>query len=93
MVAGENLNLGQSLDELRDSYGVQLDTLLEHLTQYALEGRGVRTTEEFQQRVALPPEMQAKTLAAFAELGPDKLRPVYDRLNGLVNYDELKVCA
>jgi len=91
VVVAQAFNAGQTLAGLVEQYIVRPITILDHLTQYTQEGGVLRASDELQQMVALPPELQASTLAAFAELGPEKLRPVYDRLNGLVNYDELKI--
>jgi ATP-dependent DNA helicase RecQ len=91
VVVAEAFNAGKSLSELVEQYQVKVITILDHLTLYTQEGGELRATDEFAQILALPPELQAATLAAFAELGPEKLRPVYDRMNALVNYDELKI--
>jgi len=34
---------------------------------------------------------QLAAFAAFDELGPNFLKPVFDKLNGTLNYDELKI--
>jgi hypothetical protein len=39
----------------------------------------------------LTPDQQQKVFSAFDELGPDMLRPVHEKLNASVNYDELKI--
>jgi hypothetical protein len=36
-------------------------------------------------------EKQQAAFAAFEELGPMLLKPVFDKLNGVLNYDDLKV--
>jgi hypothetical protein len=35
-------------------------------------------------------EQRVAAFAAFDELGPALLKPVFDKLNGTVNYDDLK---
>jgi len=40
---------------------------------------------------SLTPAQQASVVEAFTELGTDYLKPVFDKLNGTVNYDELKI--
>jgi hypothetical protein len=89
----EAFNAGQSLEALLERYRVRPGTILEHLTQYAQEGGTLRPSAapELRQMLALPPDLQAAALAAFGELGAEKLRPIYDRLNSLVNYDELRI--
>jgi hypothetical protein len=36
-------------------------------------------------------EQQQSAFAAFEELSPTFLKPVYDQLNGTLNYEDLKV--
>jgi hypothetical protein len=37
------------------------------------------------------PDQQATAFTAFDELGTALLKPVFDKLNGALNYDELKI--
>jgi hypothetical protein len=37
------------------------------------------------------PEQKQAAFAAFDELSPTYLKPVYDQLNGELNYDDLKI--
>jgi len=39
----------------------------------------------------LSPDQQMAVFKAFDILGSDMLKPVYDKLNGTVNYDELRI--
>jgi len=44
-----------------------------------------------QSLVSVPQSEQVRTHAAFAELGTNLLKPVFDRLEGQVSYDTLKI--
>ena len=62
-----------------------------HLTKYALAGNRLRHREDMLLPVIASPEDQQAALAAFEELGVEYLKPVFEKLEGRVNYDELKV--
>ncbi len=85
---GEAFNAGQSVPEIAGAYGVKERTVLNHLWKYAQGGRPLRS-DNLLERSQLPPETQQRVLDAFAELGTDFLRPVYESLNETVSYDEL----
>jgi ATP-dependent DNA helicase RecQ len=97
IVVGEAYNAGQTVQELVDHFQVQLGTILDHLTRYALEGNplgenaGEASQEGFLKFSNLPAEQQAAALKVFKELGIERLKPIFDRLNGAVSYDELKI--
>jgi ATP-dependent DNA helicase RecQ len=74
-----------------ERYGVSRGTILDHLANYALGGNALRPGEDLLAQSTLRPEMQNAALMAFRELGGEYLKPVFDRMNGAVNYDELKV--
>jgi ATP-dependent DNA helicase RecQ len=96
-VVGEAYNAGQTIEALMDRFQVQRGTILDHLTRYALEGNplgenaGGSPQEGFLKFSNLPTEQQAAALKVFKELGVERLKPVFDRLNGAVSYDELKI--
>ncbi len=88
---GEAYNAGQSVPDLTDEYVVQPGTILDHLWKYYQETKSLRADETLRDFVKLSEAEQQAALAKFAELGTAALRPVYDALNGTVNYDDLKV--
>jgi ATP-dependent DNA helicase RecQ len=89
-IIGEAYNRGRSIESLMGDYGVQQATILDHLANYALGGRPLRAGEDLLALSSLPADRQAQALAAFAECGPERLKPVFDRLGGAVDYEELK---
>jgi ATP-dependent DNA helicase RecQ len=90
MVA-EAFNAGESLTALMERYHVTIDTILKHLTSYVEAGNVLRRAEELLALSSAPPDRQAAAFAAFEELGTALLKPVFDKLNGTLNYDELKI--
>jgi hypothetical protein len=51
----------------------------------------LRKPQELQSLAASTPLMQQAVFEAFDQLGIEFLKPVFDRLNGAVNYDDLKI--
>jgi ATP-dependent DNA helicase RecQ len=88
---GEAYNGGESIEELMKLYGVSLGTILEHLTRFGLDGNRLRAGDDLLELTRLRPEMQQSVLMAYAELGAERLKPIFERLNGTVNYDDLKI--
>jgi ATP-dependent DNA helicase RecQ len=90
MVA-EAFNAGESLTDLVARYNVTTATILEHLNRYLAAGHTLRRAAELLALSSASPDQQAAAFAAFAELGTDLLKPVFDRLDGALDYDELKI--
>jgi ATP-dependent DNA helicase RecQ len=91
MLVGEAYNRGESIQELCDRFQVQPGTILDHLARYQLAGETLERTADLMSFSSLAPEDQAAVFLAFDELGPTLLKPIFDKLNGTVNYDELKI--
>jgi ATP-dependent DNA helicase RecQ len=83
--------MGRQLKDLMERYQLKVGTVIDHLTKYALAGNPLRNGEEFQSLTSTSPEDQQEALTAFEELGAGYLKPVFDKLGGRVNYDELKI--
>ena len=88
---GEAFNAGETIPQLMERYQVQLDTILNHLSTFAMQGHALRRDESILAYSKLSPEQHQAALAAFQEAGTERLFPVFDRLNGAVSYDELKI--
>ncbi len=90
-IVGEAYNAGDSIKTLMERYRVTTGTILDHLTRYLSAGNSLRNGEDLQEWTSTTPEQQQAAFTAFAELSPTFLKPVYDQLNGELNYDELKI--
>jgi ATP-dependent DNA helicase RecQ len=88
---GEAYNDGASLADLMERYQLKVGTVIDHLTRYALAGNRLRNGAEFKSLTSTSTDDQQTALAAFEELGAEYLKPVFDKLGGRVNYDELKI--
>ena len=74
-----------------DRYQVTMSTILEHLARYLAAGNTLRNDKDLQRMTSATLEQQQNAFAAFEELSTMFLKPVYDKLNGTLNYDDLKV--
>ena len=90
-LVGEAYNAGETVENLMVRYRVTAGTILGHLTRYLSAGNTLRNGEDLQAMTSATPEQQRAAFAAFNELSPAFLKPVYDKLNGELNYDELKI--
>ena len=91
LLVAEAFNAGESLAGLMERYRVTAGTILDHLARYVAAGYKVRQAEEVLALSAASPEQQAAAFGAFEELGTALLKPVFDKLGGALNYDELKI--
>ncbi len=91
ILVAEAFNEGQTIQQLMEHYGVQQNTILDHLVKYAAEGHSLRGSDDLLALSTLSPEEQAAALSAFNELGPERLSPIFARLDGKVSYEELKI--
>ncbi len=91
IMVAEAFNSGESLAVLMERYNVTAGTILDHLARYSASGHTLRRAEELLALSSASPDQQAAVFTAFDELGSAFLRPVFDRLNGTLDYDELKI--
>jgi ATP-dependent DNA helicase RecQ len=91
MVVGDAYNAGESVQNLMARYDVTADTILNHLARYIMAGNPLRSAEDLIALSNLNPDQQMAVFKAFDILGSDMLKPVYDKLNSTVNYDELRI--
>lgn len=89
-LVGEAYNAGASIQELMEQFGVQQGTILNHLSKYILEGYSLRSSE-YLALPDLPEDLLQKAMEAFKALGTEYLKPIYEELDGAVNYDDLKL--
>lgn len=91
MLIGEAFNTGDTVQTLMERHQVARGTIIEHLTQFAMTGHVLRNGNELQSLSSATSVQQQSAFAAFDELGPALLKPIFDKLNGELNYDELRI--
>jgi hypothetical protein len=74
-----------------ERYQVTSNTILDHLTRYLLAGNKLRHGHHLRSLISAPPDVQQAAFNAFDELSPAFLSPVFNKLNGTVKYEDLKV--
>jgi ATP-dependent DNA helicase RecQ len=91
MAVGDAYNAGESIQNLMARYDVTADTILNHLARFIMAGNPLRSAEDLIALSNLDPDQQMAVFKAFDQMGSDMLKPVHEKLNGTVNYDELKI--
>jgi len=91
VIVAEAYNAGETIQGLMDRYSVTAGTIIEHLTRYLAAGNRLRNGEDFGSLTSATPEQMQAAAAAFDEVGTTFLKPVFDRLNGMLPYDDLKI--
>jgi ATP-dependent DNA helicase RecQ len=91
VIVREAYNSGETIQSLMERYHVTAGTILDHLSRYLSAGNTLRNGADLQALTSANPEQKQAAFAAFDELSPTFLKPVYDKLNGTLNYDELKI--
>jgi ATP-dependent DNA helicase RecQ len=90
-IIAEAFNEGATIPTLMERYQVTKGTILEHLTKFMMAGKKLRSGEDLHSLTSATPAQQQQAFAAFDELGPTFLRPVFDKLSGALSYDDLKI--
>jgi ATP-dependent DNA helicase RecQ len=90
LVAGA-YNAGETVQSLMERYQVTAGTILDHLTRYLAAGNKLRSGPDLVALISGAPEIQQAAFHAFDELSPTFLSPVFNKLNGSIKYDDLKV--
>ncbi len=91
VMVAEAYNSGETVQSLMERYHTTVGTITDHLTRYLAAGNTLRNGTDLASFTSAAPEQQQAAFAAFDELSPTFLKPVYDRLNGALNYDDLKI--
>jgi ATP-dependent DNA helicase RecQ len=91
VIVAEAYNSGESIQDLMEHYRVTAGTILDHLARYLAAGNRLRNGSDLGSLTSVSSEQQQAAFAAFDELRPTFLKPVFDRLNGELTYDDLKI--
>lgn len=87
---GAAFNDGQSIALLSEEHGVKEMTILKHLTDYLNDGQSLRL-DGIIEASGLSARQQDRVTQAFKKVGPELLKPVYEKLNKTIGYDELRI--
>jgi ATP-dependent DNA helicase RecQ len=87
---GELFNNGHRIAEIQALFGVKRETILRHLERYHQAGRPL-DPQRLLKESELPPELLRKLLHQLKGADLTFLEPIYNELDGLVSYDELRL--
>ncbi len=90
-LVAEAYNDGETVEGLMKRYQVTVGTIVDHLAKYVSAGNNLRSGSDLQALTSTSPDQQQTAFAAFDQIGTALLKPVFDKLEGKVNYDELKL--
>src|SRR5690606_26691302 len=79
---------GHGVHEIAERFNVKSQTVTNHLWEAVRAGKSV-PAKPLLDASTLPSAEQTRVLAAFRELGVERLRPVYEALGEAVTYEEL----
>lgn len=91
VLVAEAYNAGETVQSLMDRYQVTAGTIIDHLMRYLVAGNQIRNGADLETFTSVTAEQKQAAYAAFAELGTTFLKPVHEKLQGALNYDELKI--
>ncbi len=87
---GDEYNSGKSVAELLKKLDIKLSTLVNHLYVYIQEGGSINAKPLFKFLVATPHQQKA-AIKLFKENGTLALKPIFDKLEGNVSYEDLHI--
>ena len=87
---GERFQAGESIAELVQAERANRHYICVCLDKYARAGNPL-PAERLYAQSTLSPENRERVLEIFDELGPDRLRPIFEELNEEICYEELRL--
>lgn len=91
IMIADGFNDGLSIQALMDRHKVTQGTILEHLTKYVTAGSKLHNADELQSLTSATKVQIQIAFSAFDESDNLFLKPVFETLNGALNYDQLKI--
>ncbi len=89
-VVAKAYNDGSSITELAVEYNVQEQTIINHLARFTNEGNKVRL-DGLLERVTVDKSKQNKVFNEFDENGTLPLKPVFEKFNNEISYNDLSL--
>ena len=90
IVIGERFNEGRTIEQLAAEFNIKPNTVIDNLCRYQqnsypLNGKHLLMCSN------LTDGQRQSVLSSFARLGTQRLRPVFEELQGMISYEELKI--
>ena len=90
-IIGEAFNAGQSFSRIMEDFSIKRATVLDHLYRYFQDGNSIIESDEMISLSTVSPEQKRSIFDRFDEFGTERLKPVFDSLDGEVDYENLKI--
>ncbi len=87
---GEAYKNCNSFEEFRSKFGLKEITLINHLQTYVSEGNKINSNLVYDQ-IAADQEEQNEVLRAFEELGVNYLKPIFEKFEENISYNDLRL--
>jgi len=88
---GELFNSGVSIREIAEKDEIQQRTVIDNLFRYIQDG-GVVRKDLLAPLIPSDEKYLSAIIDAFEKAGSEKLKPVFEELNGKVEYDTINIC-
>jgi len=85
--AAEHFRLGRGIEEVMTLTGRARSTVMDYLAEYVARDRPEAID------AWVDPSLQSRVNPIIEELGPSPMRPIFERLNGEVSYDIIRIVA
>jgi len=90
VIIGEAYNAGKSIEGIMAEFSINLNTVINNLYKYLQAGHTLRP-DGILELSTISSDQQDIVLKTFHSLGTEFLRPVFDALDGEINYEELRI--
>jgi ATP-dependent DNA helicase RecQ len=90
LLIGEAYQQGKTVEQLAADLSIKPSTVLDYFYQYWQNGHPL-AHDEFRKLSRLTESQKQLVLTIFDRLGTERLRPIFDALNGEIAYEEIKL--
>ncbi len=87
---GEEVNNGATVDDLVLKYGIKPETVIAYIYKYAIEGNELQTNS-LESNLTVEAELLAKVFEEFKKDDYLFLKPLYDKFEGKISYEQLRI--
>lgn len=91
LLIGQAYNSSGKFEDLTSQFRLKTRTIIEHLTNYVRQGKRLRSDGDLLSLLSVTEDIKRRAFSAFDELGTERMKPVFDKLNGQASYDDLNL--
>ncbi len=90
VLVGEEYKISKSIEEIAQKFDIKPERVLHHLYNYILEGHEIQD-HGIARLCRHSDDIKIKIFDAFGRHGTERLKPVFESLNGTISYEDLGV--